>query len=84
MKQPQGSSQSAQQSILSLFTGLTFAAAIAATLLALVALHDRTHFQDFLNATFISLLAGFVVTIKAAWLALWLMSARRRSAKRQE
>jgi len=61
MKQPQGSSQSAQQSILSLFTGLTFAAAIAATLLALVALHDRTHFQDFLNATFISLLAGFVV-----------------------
>ena len=32
----------------------------------------------------LALLAGFVVTIKAAWLALWLMSARRRSAKRQE
>jgi putative colanic acid biosynthesis UDP-glucose lipid carrier transferase len=61
MKQPQGSSQSAQQSILSLFTGLVFAAAIAATLMGLVALHDRTRFQDFANATFISLLAGFVV-----------------------
>ena len=32
----------------------------------------------------LALLAGFVVTIKAAWLALWLMSARRRSAKLQE
>ncbi|MDO5691599.1 MAG: ATP synthase subunit I [Pseudomonadota bacterium] len=29
----------------------------------------------------LALLAGFVVTIKAAWLALWLMSARRRTAK---
>ena len=29
----------------------------------------------------LALLAGFVVTIKAAWVALWLMSARRRAAK---
>ncbi len=28
----------------------------------------------------LALLAGFVVTIKAAWVALWLMSARRRPA----
>jgi len=28
----------------------------------------------------LALLAGFVVTIKAAWAALWLMSAKRRSA----
>ena len=30
----------------------------------------------------LALLAGFVVTIKAAWVALWLMSARRRAARR--
>lgn len=29
----------------------------------------------------LALLAGFVVTIKAAWVALWLKSARRRSAR---
>ena len=29
----------------------------------------------------LGLLAGFVVTIKAAWGALWLMSARRRTAR---
>ena len=29
----------------------------------------------------LALLAGFVVTIKAAWVALWLMSARRRPAR---
>lgn len=29
----------------------------------------------------LALLAGFVVTIKAAWVALWLMSARRRTAR---
>ena len=61
MKQPTGSSQSAQRNLMSLFTGLIFAVAIAATLQLLVAVHERTHFQDFANATFISLLAGFVV-----------------------
>lgn len=30
----------------------------------------------------LALLAGFVMTIKAAWVALWLMSARRRAARR--
>ena len=29
----------------------------------------------------LALLAGFVVTIKAAWVALWLKSAKRRSAR---
>ena len=29
----------------------------------------------------LALLAGFVVTIKAAWVALWLMSARRQAAR---
>ena len=29
----------------------------------------------------LGLLAGFVVTIKAAWVALWLKSAKRRSAR---
>ncbi len=32
----------------------------------------------------LALLAGFVVTIKAAWMALWLQSARRRAATRSE
>ncbi|QTD45217.1 ATP synthase subunit I [Ottowia testudinis] len=31
----------------------------------------------------LALLAGFVVTIKAAWVALWLMSARGRTARRE-
>lgn len=61
MKHPQGSSQSAQQNILSLFTGLAFSLAIAAILMGLVSVHDRTHFHDFANATFVSALAGFVV-----------------------
>ena len=29
----------------------------------------------------LALLAGFVVTIKAAWVVLWLTSARRRPAR---
>ena len=49
MKQPTGSSQSAQRNLMSLFTGLIFAVAIAATLQLLVAVHERTHFQDFAN-----------------------------------
>lgn len=33
-----------------------------------------------LQVHWLALLAGFVVTIKAAWVALWLMSAKSRSA----
>ena len=33
------------------------------------------------QVNWLALLAGFVVTIKAAWVALWLMSARRRPAR---
>lgn len=32
------------------------------------------------QVNWLALLAGFVVTIKAAWVALWLMSVKRRSA----
>jgi putative colanic acid biosysnthesis UDP-glucose lipid carrier transferase len=61
MKQPRSSSQNAQQGLLSLFTGLLFAAAIASTLQFFIAMHDQAHFRDFASATFISALAGFVV-----------------------
>lgn len=61
MKQPTGSSQSAQQHLVSLCTGLIFAIVIALTLLSLVALYDKAHFQEFANATYVSVLAGFVV-----------------------
>ncbi len=61
MKQPTGSSQSAQQHLLSLCTGLIFAAAIALSLLLLVALYDKAHVQEFASAIFVSALAGFVV-----------------------
>lgn len=61
MKLPKGSSQSAQQNLMSLFTGVVFALAIALTLQFFVAVHELAHFQDFANATFVSLLAGFVV-----------------------
>lgn len=61
MKQPQGSSQSSQQSLLSLFTGLVFAAVIALLLLAIVALHGKAHLQDHATAAYVSVLASFVV-----------------------
>lgn len=61
MKEPRNSSQNTQQGLLSLFTGLLFATAIATTLQFFVAIHEQARFQDFANATFISGLAGFVV-----------------------
>ena len=61
MKQPQGSSQSSQQNLLSLFTGLVFSAVIALLLLAIVVLHEKAHIQEHAVAAYVSVLAGFVV-----------------------
>jgi putative colanic acid biosysnthesis UDP-glucose lipid carrier transferase len=61
MKQPHGSSQSAQQNLISLFTGLIFAGAIALTLQACIALNDHAQFDVFRPTTFVGALAGFVV-----------------------
>lgn len=61
MKQPNGSTQSAQRNLLSLVTGLIFSIMIAVTLQLLIYLHGNAEFNVFANSTFVSILAGFVV-----------------------
>ena len=61
MKQPRVSSQSAQQRLLSLSTGIAFALSIGGTLLVLVALHPTARFEVFANAAVISVLAGLAI-----------------------
>lgn len=61
MKQPSASSQSAQQRLLSLCTGIVFALAIGGTLLTLVALHPTARFEVFANAVVISVFAGLAI-----------------------
>lgn len=61
MKQPSASSQSAQQRLLSLSTGIVFAFAIGGTLLILVALHPTARFEVFANAAVISVFSGLAI-----------------------
>ena len=61
MKLPSVSSHSAQQNLVSLFTGLLFAVVIAAILQILIVFHGNASRQVFAGATFVSMLSAFVV-----------------------
>ena len=61
MKQPSGSTQSAQRNLMSLVTGLVFSVMIAAILQVLILLHGNAEFNVFANSTFVSILAGFII-----------------------
>ena len=60
MKLPSVSSHSAQQNLVSLFTGLLFAVVIAAILQILIVFHGNASRQVFAGATFVSMLSAFV------------------------